>query len=158
MEPFPLWAPVGAHPCVFRGGPPTPLWPAAVAQGRLDPESSADRLAKCPEAFEGADIGKLGDFPEVALEVCGLVCELVAWDADVGADPTDSGVQVLSFSQLPGYVDFYAGSRWLAARQALLGDSDSWETLDPPRYDEDDKEREHNLVEEFFDYIFAHFH
>ena len=44
------------------------------------------------------------------------------------------------------------------ARHALLGDANTWEALDPPRYHPDDEEQEHNLVEEFFSYIFALFH
>ena len=43
------------------------------------------------------------------------------------------------------------------ARRALLGDPSSWGELDAPRYEEDDEDQEHDLVEEFFGYIFAHF-
>ena len=44
------------------------------------------------------------------------------------------------------------------ARQALLGTGNhTWESLDNPRFHDEDEEQEHNLVEEFFAYIFAHF-
>ena len=44
------------------------------------------------------------------------------------------------------------------ARQALLGTGKhTWESLDPPRYHDGGGGQEHNLVEEFFSYIFAHF-
>ena len=43
-------------------------------------------------------------------------------------------------------------------REALLGIGEhTWESLDNPRYHEDDEDQETNLVEEFFAYIFAHF-
>ena len=44
-----------------------------------------------------------------------------------------------------------------AARLSLLGNANTWEQFDPPRYHPDDEEQEHNLVEEFFNYMFAHF-
>lgn len=46
------------------------------------------------------------------------------------------------------------------ARTALLGPGNhSWQSLDHPRYDQnnDDDEEQSDLVEEFFGYIFAHF-
>lgn len=44
------------------------------------------------------------------------------------------------------------------AREALLGpDAHTWESLDPPRYHQEDEDQETNLMEEFFSYIHAHF-
>ena len=49
----------------------------------------------CSEPFVGGDVWLAGGLSEVALEVSGLVGVFVAWDADVGPDPADAGVEVL---------------------------------------------------------------
>ena len=53
------------------------------------------------------------------------------------------------------HITFHCPSHQIA-RQALLGNASSWEDMDPPRYHKDDEDQEHNLVEEFFEYLFAH--